>query len=404
MNVVTRASGVSGAFRESPASLLGEGATTRHQAPAAGVAAGARRAMQRSRRRGLLAGSSATLLTALLFLVDASPLLATRWPWSKPAAPPRQPHPAVVRIQVDESDGVAYGSGTLVDVRDRFGLVVTNWHVAHGDSGPITVLFPGGFRSPARVLETDRDWDLAALLIWRPPVAPIPLAASPPRPGDRLTIAGYGSGTYQRSTGRCTQYVAPSAHHPFEMVEVSASAREGDSGGPILTAAGELAGVLFGSNGGTTSGTYAGRIHEFLSTAWPPPAQSKPAQTLVASAPDANSSPSLQRLPATTDDRSGEVSSGTSMQSLPQSEPPDRVASGNASSRPQPTPPKRLDEAETVPPASTALRWQDLAGDSLFEQGKTFLAILGFFSLVAFLGNLFGPADTQKRQGNGGAK
>ncbi|MFO7906468.1 MAG: S1 family peptidase [Planctomycetota bacterium] len=344
------------------------------------------------------------LITALIVLVNASSLTATQWPWSKPVAPPRQPDPAVARVCIEESDGIAYGSGTLVDVRDRFGLVVTNWHVVQGDSGAITVLFPGGFRSPARVLDTDRDWDLAALLIWRPPVAPIPLASSPPRPGDQLTIAGYGSGTYQRSRGRCTQYVAPSAHHPFEMVEVSASARQGDSGGPIFNAAGELAGVLFGSNGGTTSGAYAGRIHEFLSTVWPPPDESKPAQTLVASAPDATPRSALQRLPATTDDRSDEVSSTAPMKSLPQNERRSQLASGNASPRSEPAPPKPSGEVDTARTAPTALTWQDIAGDSLFQQCKTFLAILGFVSLLAFLANLFAPTETRSREENGGKR
>ena len=38
---------------------------------------------------------------------------------------PNQPHPAVVRVVVPEGPATSFGSGTLVDVRDRFGLVVT---------------------------------------------------------------------------------------------------------------------------------------------------------------------------------------------------------------------------------------------------------------------------------------
>ena len=47
-------------------------------------------------------------------------------------------------------------------------------------------------------------------------------------------------------------------------------AREGDSGGPIFNERGELAGVLFGSGGGATAGSYAGRVREFLKSAWSP--------------------------------------------------------------------------------------------------------------------------------------
>ena len=46
---------------------------------------------------------------------------------------------------------------------------------------------------------------------------------------------------------------------PVEMVELSAAARKGDSGGPILNSRGELAGVLFGAGFGRTTGSYCGR-------------------------------------------------------------------------------------------------------------------------------------------------
>ena len=55
---------------------------------------------------------------------------------------------------------------------------MTNWHVVREASGTITVAFPDGFRSAATVLRIDRDWDLAALAIWRPSVQPMPLATA----------------------------------------------------------------------------------------------------------------------------------------------------------------------------------------------------------------------------------
>lgn len=173
-------------------------------------------------------------------------------------------HPAVVRVVATDRDGFSLGSGTLVAVSEHHGLVVTNWHVVRDAAGPIAVAFPNGFRSTALVLKTDRDWDLAALAIWRPNVEPVPISNTAPRPGEPLTIAGYGSGQYRTITGRCTQYVAPGYNKPFEMVELSAPARQGDSGGPIFNSRGELAGVLFGTAGGQTSGSYCGRVRAFL--------------------------------------------------------------------------------------------------------------------------------------------
>ena len=176
-----------------------------------------------------------------------------------------RPHPAIARVAAPERDGMAFGSGTLVEVNDLFGVVVTNWHVVRDATGPIGVFFPDGFRSAATVLRVDRDWDLAALVIWRPNnVQPIAISSEPPQPGELLTIAGYGSGSFRAVSGQCTQYVSPGGNHPYEMVELAAPAREGDSGGPILNARGELAGVLFGSAFGNTTGSHCGRLREFL--------------------------------------------------------------------------------------------------------------------------------------------
>jgi hypothetical protein len=177
------------------------------------------------------------------------------------------PHPAVVRVVAPEREGVvSYGSGSLVAVDQTSGLVVTNWHVVRDAAATIVVYFPDGFHSGAHVLRVDRDWDLAALAIRRPNVQPIPLATQAPQFDDSLTIIGYGGGSYRAATGRCTQYLSPGGNFPLEMVELSAGAREGDSGGPILNGRGELAGVLFGTAFGRTTGSYCGRVRWFLAS------------------------------------------------------------------------------------------------------------------------------------------
>jgi hypothetical protein len=187
-------------------------------------------------------------------------------PWHTSAPGTYGAHPAVCRVIVPERGAVSYGSGALVGVDPALGLVVTNWHVVRDAAGPIEVAFPDGFRSTANVLATDHQWDLAALAIRPPHVDPISLATDVPRRGDPLTIAGYGSGSYRASTGRCTQYVSPGFGLPFEMVELDTAARQGDSGGPILNYRGELAGVLFGAGFGRTAGSHCGRVRRFLDT------------------------------------------------------------------------------------------------------------------------------------------
>jgi hypothetical protein len=115
----------------------------------------------------------------------------------------------------------------------------------------------------------DPEWDLAALVIWRPPCEPVALAERPPHPGDQLTICGYGAGNYRAVTGRCTQFYAPRLELPLELVELDVQARQGDSGGPIFNNRGELAGVLFGAGEGTTLGSFQGRVKTFLASLAP---------------------------------------------------------------------------------------------------------------------------------------
>jgi serine protease Do len=291
------------------------------------------------------------------------------------------PHPAVVRVSVQEQDGISQGSGTLVEIREQYGLVVTNWHVVRDASGGIQVIFPDGYRSAARVLSTDRDWDLAALLIWRPSVKPVPLAPRAPRPGERLTIAGYGPGNYRAVDGRCTQYVSPGANLPFEMVEVSARARQGDSGGPIFNADGQLAGVLFGSGGGTTSGSFAGRVQSFLATAWPPSLPyDQPGQLANLDPPPTGLSDPASDLHDIAPQRP--LPDDPSLVPLPSSDSNQQVVELLPATPAFPTAASDVDETSV----SGELSWQDLAGKTLFDQVKSVLATIGACAVILQVG------------------
>lgn len=194
----------------------------------------------------------------------------------------QQPHPAVARVVVPDGSGTSLGSGVLVDVNASQALVLTNWHVVRDSRSAVLVQFPDGFQSAGTVVRVDDVWDLAALVIWRPPAEPVPLAPRPPVIGEMLTIAGFGRGPYRAVTGACTQYLSPGGGQPQELVELVAVARQGDSGGPIFNAAGELAGVLFGESDGRTIGSSSPRVRAFLAALGsdgysPQPAPSPPA-------------------------------------------------------------------------------------------------------------------------------
>ncbi|NOY41146.1 MAG: trypsin-like peptidase domain-containing protein [Planctomycetes bacterium] len=301
-----------------------------------------------------------------------------------------RPHPAVARIIVPEGNATSYGSGTLVDARDQFGLVITNWHVVRDAQGAIEVVFPGGFKSKARALKVDADWDLAALVIWRPQIEPVTIAQTAPQPGDQLTICGYGQGMYRAATGRCTQYYAPRLDFPRHMVELDVEARQGDSGGPIFNRDGELAGVLFGAGQGTTLGSFGGRVESFLATLAPdigqtvdvslvrdevPPPVSLPEKDLQAEAKPAKPQPPVEPPPAdlarqSDDDNSSWQSSHGQVAAM---WPKDESA--------EPAPQVTRQQVQQLT-ATEAASWESVPSNNRFEQIKTGLAVIGVMALA----------------------
>ncbi|MBS0208945.1 MAG: trypsin-like peptidase domain-containing protein [Planctomycetes bacterium] len=312
------------------------------------------------------------------------------------------PHPAVVRVVVPERDGLSLGTGTLVDVRGSYALVVSNWHVVRDATGQLHVIFPDGFRSTAYVLKVDRDWDLAALAVWRPNIAPVQVARSVPRAGDRLTIAGYGDGSYRAAQGACgAQYLAPGVGMPHDIIELSAEARQGDSGGPIFNQQGELAGVLFGSAQGMTSGSHALRLRWFLQSIvpdkelghWDPTAvaqaspaavmqpntttvaaanplepRAAPAQTFDVPIGGATATSTMSSVGPTTSVAGTLVSSGDNAAILPTAIPADGY----------PHQPHDLSDAG----GDAGFDWRVFVGTSAIEQIKAALALVGLLVLV----------------------
>jgi len=175
-----------------------------------------------------------------------------------------EPHPAVARIIAPEAAGTSMGTGVLVDVNQAQGLVITNWHVVRDSRSAVLVQFADGFQSAGTVVRWDEAWDLAAIVIWKPTAMPLEVADVPPQLGELLTIAGFGRGVYREETGECTEYLSPGTGYPKEFVELKATARQGDSGGPIFNERRQLAGVLFGQNEGRTIGSCSARVRTFL--------------------------------------------------------------------------------------------------------------------------------------------
>ena len=183
---------------------------------------------------------------------------------------------------------IFYGSGCYVAEVGEFGIVLTNWHVVGDAVGPLQVKF-NRFETPGTVLMADTVWDIAAVVIYRPPFLPMPISLEVPQLGDELWVAGFGQSPkledgYQISSGPVLGYGRPNdvgeegsekwnggpdskATLPCETIQIGTGIRYGDSGGPIINRYGELAGILWGSDGHLAMGTFCLRIQAFLTQA-----------------------------------------------------------------------------------------------------------------------------------------
>lgn len=141
---------------------------------------------------------------------------------------------------VSISTDFALGSGVVVG---EDGLIATAFHVVE-DATSIIVGFNDGSEAQARLLGEDLGRDLAILKVPRSGLTPIRLADSTSiRIGESVSKLGYPSGYLEVSTGIVSALVEPYRINS-DRIQVTADVNPGDSGAPIITTGGELAGIV----------------------------------------------------------------------------------------------------------------------------------------------------------------
>jgi S1-C subfamily serine protease len=139
------------------------------------------------------------------------------------------------------------GTGFVVS-EDR---IVTNAHVVAGVSEPVVEMADGG-AMPGRVVYFDTQHDLAVLAVEDLPVQPLPLSTDLPS-GSPAAFAGYPHGgpfqsrpaTIQDITTVLVPDIYGSNPSPEEIYRLAGNVQPGNSGGPLLTTEGQVAGVIF---------------------------------------------------------------------------------------------------------------------------------------------------------------
>ncbi len=204
-----------------------------------------------ARCRPLIAGLALILALTAAQATAAARAAAPVMGWSAIAA---KAVPAVVNIEVltiarnGQHGGLGerqeeVGSGFIVSPS---GIIVTNKHVIEG-AFQVTVTLHDGTELPAKVIAAAKLVDLAVLKIDAGHPLPV-LALAPPgavQPGDPVLAIGNpeGVGT-SLSSGIVSAVNRNLMKSPFDdYVQTDAAINHGNSGGPLIDAAGEVVGV-----------------------------------------------------------------------------------------------------------------------------------------------------------------
>jgi len=157
--------------------------------------------------------------------------------------------PSVVTIRVGTSGGTSLGSGFIVSTD---GYVVTNDHVVEGLNGKATVTFSDASTAAAKLVGVDQESDVAVLKVDRtglPPVQfgdseqvvvgdPVLAFGSPLALSNTVTygiVSALDRAIQADEPGGPTRYYAA--------IQTDAAVNHGNSGGPLVNAAGLVIGV-----------------------------------------------------------------------------------------------------------------------------------------------------------------
>jgi S1-C subfamily serine protease len=206
------------------------------------------------------------VLVSILYLYSPSIRTAPPLP-PEAAAPPltaaeayEKIRPSVVHVrgiaEVDdpENDSKPEGNvGTGVVIVDT-GIILTNLHVVYG-AKQVKVTFADGTESEAEVIGERPEHDLAVLQAKELPDDLIPAtirSTSGLRPGDPVVAVGFPFGIGPSASagvisGLKREYRSASGKRLLtNLIQFDAAANPGNSGGPLVTADGEVVGIVTG--------------------------------------------------------------------------------------------------------------------------------------------------------------
>lgn len=177
--------------------------------------------------------------------------------------------PAVVQVVGDASACQRRLSGTGFVIEDDY--VLTNAHVVAGTNTVVLDTVVGV--KPADVVLYDPENDIAVLHADRLGIAPLRWASKPLETGDDAVVMGFPlSGPFEAEPARVRGRLRISGPDIYahgrverEAYTVRGNIRQGNSGGPLLTTNGEVAGMIFGAAMDASDTGYALTANQIIS-------------------------------------------------------------------------------------------------------------------------------------------
>jgi putative serine protease PepD len=157
--------------------------------------------------------------------------------------------PSVVTIKIGTSSGYSLGSGFIVSAD---GYVVTNDHVVEGANGTMSVAFSDGTTASATVVGRDPESDIAVIKVAKSNLVPVALGNSDSIAvgdpvlafGSPLALVNTVTAGIVSALDRTIQAGDPGGTvRYYAAIQTDAAVNQGNSGGPLVDAAGQVVGM-----------------------------------------------------------------------------------------------------------------------------------------------------------------
>jgi putative serine protease PepD len=179
----------------------------------------------------------------------AEPAVLAQRPPESLAGVVEQVRPSVVTIRTGGPNGTNLGSGFVISAE---GYVLTNDHVLGHGEPPSVVTFHDGSSAPAELIGREPESDLAVLRVDRDGVTPVQFGESALVAvgdpvlafGSPLALANTVTAGIVSAVDRAIQSGEPGQQvRYYAAIQTDAAVNQGNSGGPLVDAAGRVIGV-----------------------------------------------------------------------------------------------------------------------------------------------------------------